>query len=384
MSKIERYQGNVQAFASSAQGVERTVFGETTQANDLTSQITAAFLRGWGIVGPSEHPSLEDFNGAMYALSQFIAYQHQAGIPEWHEEQEYYAGSVCTHTGVAYQSIEDANTGNEPPSAHWTPVITSRNGSEYFQSINATLTALATLAGTKDKMPYFSGEDTAALTALTAFAREILAQTDAAGVLSKLGLRDVAHSQMTTYLTAGTFTFTVPDGVYRIKCRVIGGGGGAGGSASAKSGGGGGAGGYAEGWIDVTPGQTITITVGAGGQGGTAGNFGVSGGLSSVGGFMSASGGAYGDAGGGGTGAGGFGGAGTGGSVNSVGSDGSDGTTTGAVGAGAGGGSALGGSTRSGGSGRNSLSIGGGGSASYTTAAQSGGNGHAGAVILEY
>ena len=253
-----------------------------------------------------------------------------------------------------------------------------------FQPLDATLTALAALTGAADKLPYFTGPKAAALADLTAFAREILAQTDAAGVLSKLGLGNVAHSQMTTYLTAGTFTFTVPDGVYRIKCRVIGGGGGAGGSASAKSGGGGGAGGYAEGWVDVTPGQTITITVGIGGSGGTAGNFGVSGGLSSVGGFMSASGGAYGDAGGGGTGAGGFGGTGTGGSVNSVGSDGSDGTTTGAVGAGAGGGSALGGSTRSGGSGRNSLSIGGGGSASYTTTAQSGGNGHAGAVILEY
>ncbi len=253
-----------------------------------------------------------------------------------------------------------------------------------FAANTESMGALAALVGVANKLPYFTGADEAALADLTAFAREILAQTNADGVLSKLGLRDVAHSQMTTYLTAGTFTFTVPDGVYRIKCRVIGGGGGAGGSASAKSGGGGGAGGYAEGWIDVTPGQTITITVGAGGKGGTAGNFGVSGRLSSVGGFMSASGGAYGDAGGGGTGAGGFGGAGTGGSVNSVGSDGSDGTTTGAVGAGAGGGSALGGSTRSGGSGRNSLSIGGGGSASYTTAAQSGGNGHAGAVILEY
>ena len=128
MSKIERYQGNVQAFASGAQGVERTVFGEATQANDLTSQITAAFLRGWGIVGPSEHPSLEDFNGAMYALSQFIAYQHQAGIPEWHEEQEYYAGSVCTHSGVSYQSLEGANIGHEPPSSHWTPVLTAKNG----------------------------------------------------------------------------------------------------------------------------------------------------------------------------------------------------------------------------------------------------------------
>ena len=192
MSKIERYQGNVQAFASSAQGVERTVFGETTQANDLTSQITAAFLRGWGIVGPSEHPSLEDFNGAMYALSQFIAYQHQAGIPEWHEEQEYYAGSVCTHTGIAYQSIEDANTGNKPPSAHWTPLITSRDGGSYFQPLNATLTVLAALAGSKDKMPYFSGEDTAALADLTSFAREILAQTNAAGVLSTLGLGEAA------------------------------------------------------------------------------------------------------------------------------------------------------------------------------------------------
>lgn len=128
MSKIERYQGNVHAFASGAQGVERTVFGETTQANDLTSQITAAFLRGWGIVGPSEHPSLEDFNGAMYALSQFIAYQHQAGIPEWHEEQEYYVGSICTHNGESYQSLVDANVGNEPPTTAWTPILTSNNG----------------------------------------------------------------------------------------------------------------------------------------------------------------------------------------------------------------------------------------------------------------
>lgn len=128
MSKIERYQGNVHAFASGAQGVERTVFGETTQANDLTSQITAAFLRGWGIIGPSEHPSLEDFNGAMYALSQFIAYQHQAGIPEWHEEQEYYVGSICTHDGESYQSLVDSNVGNEPPSTAWTPILTSNNG----------------------------------------------------------------------------------------------------------------------------------------------------------------------------------------------------------------------------------------------------------------
>ena len=148
MSKIERYQGNVHAFASGAQGVERTVFGETTQANDLTSQITAAFLRGWGIVGPSEHPSLEDFNGAMYALSQFIAYQHQAGIPEWHEEQEYYVGSICTHDGESYQSLVDSNVGNEPPSTAWTPILTSNNGLQNLGLKGAAKCDVGATAGT--------------------------------------------------------------------------------------------------------------------------------------------------------------------------------------------------------------------------------------------
>lgn len=128
MSKIVRYQGDVRAFASDAQGMERTVFGGTNQADDLTSQITASFLRGWGIVGASEHPSLEDFNAAMYAMSQFIAYQHQMGVPEWHAEQEYHIGSICTHNGESYQSLQNANIGSQPPSAKWTPVLTSKNG----------------------------------------------------------------------------------------------------------------------------------------------------------------------------------------------------------------------------------------------------------------
>lgn len=128
MSKIARYQGNVRAFASNSQGMERTVFGGTNQADDLTSQITASFLRGWGIVGASEHPSLEDFNAAMYAMSQFIAYQHQMGVPEWHAEQEYHIGSICTHNGESYQSLQNANIGSQPPSAKWTPVLTSKNG----------------------------------------------------------------------------------------------------------------------------------------------------------------------------------------------------------------------------------------------------------------
>ncbi|HFZ9213269.1 TPA: tail fiber protein [Salmonella enterica subsp. diarizonae serovar 61:r:-] len=145
MSKIARYQGNVRAFASDARGMERTVFGGTNQADDLTSQITASFLRGWGIVGAAEHPSLEDFNAAMYAMSQFIAYQHQMGVPEWHAEQEYHIGSICTHNGESYQSLQNANVGSQPPSEKWTPVLTSKNGLTHLglkETINLAAGAL--------------------------------------------------------------------------------------------------------------------------------------------------------------------------------------------------------------------------------------------------
>ena len=59
---------------------------------------------------------------------------------------------------------------------------------------NDTLGALASLVGAANKLPYFTGPKGASLTDLTAFAREVLAQTDAAGVLSKLGLGAAAKS----------------------------------------------------------------------------------------------------------------------------------------------------------------------------------------------
>lgn len=180
MSKIARYAGNLRAFGSNAQGSERTLFGETTQADDLTSQITASFLRGWGVVGPSENPSLEDFNAAMYTMSQFIAYQHQMGVPEWDSRQEYYVGSICVHDGDSYISLADGNTNSKPPSAKWTTVLTAKNA---LANITGFLKAKNNLSEIKDAGP------------------EAVAQT-----LANLGLDDVIRKSDTNVQLPGQLT----------------------------------------------------------------------------------------------------------------------------------------------------------------------------------
>ncbi|EIH6255719.1 phage tail protein [Escherichia coli] len=56
------------------------------------------------------------------------------------------------------------------------------------QPANAILTALAGLATAEDKLPYFTGVDRAALTALTSVGRAILSKPSTQGVLDYLGL----------------------------------------------------------------------------------------------------------------------------------------------------------------------------------------------------
>lgn len=117
MAKIVRFNGNLVPFASSSLGTERTIFGQVTQANDITSQFTPQFLRGWGIVGPSDQPTLQDFNAVSYTHGQILAYLHQMGIAEYNAAQEYHIGSLCNVGGIIYSSRVDSNVGNAPASS---------------------------------------------------------------------------------------------------------------------------------------------------------------------------------------------------------------------------------------------------------------------------
>ncbi len=80
--------------------------------------------------------------------------------------------------------------------------------------------------------------------------------------------------------------WTVPSGVGAVKLRIWG-GGGAGGNGFGGAGGGGAGGGYSEGFYNVTPGQTLEVSVGSGGAGAST-----SGSTSSFGSVASAGGGA--------------------------------------------------------------------------------------------
>ncbi|MEY4429485.1 MAG: hypothetical protein RLZZ182_2174, partial [Pseudomonadota bacterium] len=81
--------------------------------------------------------------------------------------------------------------------------------------------------------------------------------------------------------TGGPYSFVVPSNVYYITADYCGGGGGGGGG-FATAGGGGGGGGGACAWMKqvlmVTPGETITVTIGAAGSSGSIGSAGGAGG----------------------------------------------------------------------------------------------------------
>ena len=102
--------------------------------------------------------------------------------------------------------------------------------------------------------------------------------------------------KMQIFGTPGTYTWTRPIGCKFIRVRVAGGGGGSGGAPATGAGqfsssaSGGGGGGYAEGIISNVS-DLVSVTVGAGGAGGTTSGSGATGGTSSFGNYLSATGG---------------------------------------------------------------------------------------------
>lgn len=169
-----------------------------------------------------------------------------------------------------------------------------------FQPLNPTLTALAALVGAANKLPYFTGTDTASQTDLTSVGRGIIGKSTIADILTYLGLGDARGYvgrllNIQVFTASGTVTKTPGAKKWRIKCLGAGGGSSAApatGSNEVSVSNGGGSGAYAEGIYDVSSITTASVVIGSGGAGGTAGSiYGADGGTSSVGSFISSPGG---------------------------------------------------------------------------------------------
>jgi intein/homing endonuclease len=88
---------------------------------------------------------------------------------------------------------------------------------------------------------------------------------------ANLTVSNTYYAPKAYYTSPGTYSYTVPQGVTSIVVKLWGGGGGAGGGDTAnRNGGNGGGGAYAYKVISVTPGETLTVTVGGGGGGGAS------------------------------------------------------------------------------------------------------------------
>ncbi|EJH1944668.1 phage tail protein [Escherichia coli] len=155
------------------------------------------------------------------------------------------------------------------------------------QPADATLTALAGLATAADKLPYFTGNDTASLTTLTNVGRNILDKASTQAVIQYLGLSDASGyvgRWLNTRVFTSSGTYTPTPGTKRIRVTITGGGGGGGGCKAISNnetffGAGGGAGGTI---ISImTPTQnSYPVTIGAGGAGGVSATNGTRGGNS--------------------------------------------------------------------------------------------------------
>ncbi len=155
------------------------------------------------------------------------------------------------------------------------------------QPADATLTALAGLATAADKLPYFTGNDTASLTTMTNVGRNILDKASTQAVIQYLGLSDASGyvgRWLNTRVFTSSGTYTPTPGTKRIRVTITGGGGGGGGCKATSNnetffGAGGGAGGTIISIITPTQ-NSYPVTIGAGGAGGVSATNGTSGGNS--------------------------------------------------------------------------------------------------------
>lgn len=128
--------------------VKQKIFGETASSSEMGKigsdaagspattkdlaliQSLSQYAAGLYAITASagQPPRIQDINSLFFLVSSQIAYNFQAGIPEWESATEYYANiSFVTKGGIIYKSLTGSggspNVGNDPTSdvVNWVP-----------------------------------------------------------------------------------------------------------------------------------------------------------------------------------------------------------------------------------------------------------------------
>jgi hypothetical protein len=176
--------------------------------NELDGDITALASIVAGKANASHTHAIADVTGLQTALDGKQPLDTQltalAALSPAADQVPYFtsasAAALMTVTSTARSLLDDTSVANMRTTLGLGTAATQ--ASTAFQAADATLTALAGLTTVADRMIYATGADTFALTTLTAFARSILDDADAAAVRTTLGLGSAATQESSAFAAA--------------------------------------------------------------------------------------------------------------------------------------------------------------------------------------
>lgn len=165
-------------------------------SGDIVAPDEDKITTGWGV----EVVPRQWWNWMQNRVDTNVAYMLQKGIPEWDATTEYIAGkSYVQYQGIIYRAV--ATTTNVQPSP------TAPQWIKAFVESSPAAEALKVLTPVADGLPYFTSGTVATQTTLTAYARTLLDDVDAAAMRSTLGLGSMAlQNSNNITITGGSVT----------------------------------------------------------------------------------------------------------------------------------------------------------------------------------